>query len=62
MQHNIGFLLSNCPQELDFFYELHVEYYFDDFGIWLLKYRIELSCLYIPQRYPFISPLWLWSI
>ena len=22
---------------------------FDDFGIWLLGYRMEFSCLYIPQ-------------
>ena len=22
---------------------------FDDFGIWLLGYRIEISCLYIPH-------------
>ena len=28
---------------------------FDDFGIWLLGYRIELSCLFIPQGHYFIS-------
>ena len=35
---------------------------FDGFGIWLLGYRIQLSCLYIPQWHNCISTLWLWSI
>ena len=30
---------------------------FGDLGIWLLGYRIELSFLYIPQGYYFISTL-----
>ena len=34
---------------------------FDDFGIWLFGYRIELRCLYIPQGHDFVSTLWLWS-
>ena len=34
----------------------------DNFGTWLLGYRIEFSCLYIPQEHYFISTLWLWSI
>ena len=33
----------------------------DDFGEWLLGYRTEFSCLYIPQWHYFISTLWLWS-
>ena len=34
---------------------------FDNFGTWLLGYRFEFSCLYIPQGHYFISTLWLWS-
>ena len=34
---------------------------FDDFGIWLLGYMIELCCLYFPQGHTFISTMWLWS-
>jgi len=34
---------------------------FAGFGIWLLGYRIEFSCLYIPQGHYFTSTLWLWS-
>ena len=33
---------------------------FDDFGICLLGYRIEFSCLYIPQGHYFMSTSWLW--
>jgi len=32
---------------------------FDSFGIWLLGYRIEFSCLNIPQAHYFIRSLWL---
>ena len=32
---------------------------FDDFGIRLLGYRIEFSCLYIPQGHYFMSTFWL---
>ena len=34
---------------------------FDNFNIWLLSYRIEFRCLYIPQGHNVISTLWLWS-
>mgnify|MGYP006890274217 CR=1 FL=1 len=34
---------------------------FDDFGIWLLGYRIELCCLYFPQGHIFLSTMWLCS-
>jgi len=34
---------------------------FDDFGIYLLNYKIEFSCLYIPQGHAFISTMWLCS-
>ena len=34
---------------------------FDDFSMWLLGYRVEFSCLYIPLGHCFISSLWLWS-
>ena len=37
------FLLSNCPQVLKIFYDWPIKYYFDDFCVWLLGYRIELS-------------------
>ena len=33
----------------------------DDFSIWLLGYRIKLSCLYLPQGHYFISTMWVWS-
>jgi len=33
---------------------------FDNFGTWLLDYRIEFSCLYLPHGHIFISTLWLW--
>jgi len=32
---------------------------FDDLGIYLLGYRIEISCLYIPQGHYFMSTFWL---
>ena len=44
-------LLANCQQVLNIFYVQY--YFFDDFGIYLLGYRIEFSCLYIPQRESF---------
>jgi len=34
---------------------------FDDFTTWWQGYRIEFSCLYIPQGHHFINSLWLWS-
>ena len=49
------FLLSNWLQVLKLFYDWPVNIMFDDFGIWLLGYRIEFSCLFIQQRYNFIS-------
>ena len=32
---------------------------FDDFSIYLLGYRTEFSCLYLPQGQTFISTVWL---
>ena len=55
------FLRLNCLQVLNIFYDWPVKYYFDNFGIWLLGYRIEFSCLYIPQGHNFINTLRLWS-
>jgi len=34
---------------------------FEHFSIRLPSYRIEFSCLYIPQGHYFICTLWLWS-
>ena len=34
---------------------------FDDFGIWLLGYRTQFSCLYLPQWLNFVSTVWLRS-
>ena len=34
---------------------------FDDFGICLLGYRTEFSCLYLPQGHNFTSTVWLKS-
>mgnify|MGYP007091384655 CR=1 FL=1 len=34
---------------------------FDEFSIWLLGYRTEFSCLYLPQGHSLISTVWLWS-
>ena len=57
-KHNIVFLLSSCLQVLKFFYDWPIVFdIFDDFGIWLLGYRIKFSCLYIPQVHYFISTL-----
>ena len=44
---NCFLLLPNCLQVLNILYDWPVKYYFDDFGKWLLGYRIELSCLYV---------------
>ena len=35
--------------------------FFDGLGIWLLGYRIKLSCLYLPQGNYRGSSWWLWS-
>ena len=51
------YLLSNCPQVLKVF-DGYVIYYFWRFQyitLWLLGYRIEFSCLYLPQGHNFIS-------
>jgi len=34
---------SYCPYVLKIFYDWPIKYYFDDFCVWLLGYRIELS-------------------
>ena len=53
------FLLSNCSQELNLFKTHSLNIIFDGFGIRLLGYRIECSCLYLPQGHYFVSTLWL---
>ena len=61
LRHNISFptfKLSACTK---CFMAPPLYISFDKFGIWLLGYRIEFSCLYIPQWHSFISTLWLWS-
>ena len=35
---------------------------FDDFFKWLLGYKTEFSCLYLPQGHTIISTVWLWNI
>jgi len=54
--HNIGLLLSKCPQVLTLFntelntIEFNIRWiFFDDFGVWLLGYMFEFKCLYISQ-------------
>ena len=42
------------------YFQIYLNIIFDNFGIWLLGYRIEFSCLYIPLGLHFISTLWLW--
>ena len=56
------FLLPNCPQVLTIFNDWPIKKYVDDFGTWLLDYKKEFSCLYIPQGLYFINTVWLWSI
>ena len=43
------YLLSNCRQVLKLFKTNPLNIIFDDFSIWLLWYRTEFSCLYLPQ-------------
>ena len=42
-------LLSNCWQVLNLSRLTALNIIFDDFSIWLLGYRAEFSCLYLPQ-------------
>ena len=46
---------------LQYFINVLLNNTFDDFGMWLLDYWIEFSCLYISQGHYFISTLWLWE-
>ena len=55
------FLLSNCPQVLKSFMTDPLNIIFDNFWIWLLGYRIELSCLNILKAYYFMNTLWKWN-
>ena len=55
----LDFLLSNYPQVLQYFMTNPLDMIFGDFGIRLLGYEIEFSCLYIPKGLYFISTLWL---
>ena len=59
--NNIGFPAFKLPQRLNYFMTDPLNIIFDEFGIYLLGYRIEFSCLYIPQGLYSISNLWLWS-
>ena len=34
---------------------------FDDFSIWLLRYRTEFSCSYLPQGHKIIITVCLWG-
>ena len=58
--HNIGFPTYKLSENtwIKIFYDSPFKYYFDEFGIRLLGYKIEFSCLYIPHGH-FISTLWL---
>ena len=49
------YLLSNCRQVLKSFKTNPLNIIFDDFRIWLLGYRSEFRCLYLPQGYNVIS-------
>ena len=44
------FLLSNCPQVLRYCITDLLNTIFDNFGICLLGYRFEFSCLYICHK------------
>jgi len=48
------FLLPNCTKVLNIFMTYTLNIIFDDFDVWLYGYRIEFSCLYIPQGHYFI--------
>ena len=65
-------LKENTTQHWFFYFQITHKYWtsfmtdllniiFDDFRIWLLGYRIDFNCVYIPQGHYFISTLWLWS-
>jgi len=47
-KHNICFPTFEMPANTKTM--LWLTYYFDDYGIWLLGYMIEFSCLDITQR------------
>ena len=53
-QHNIGLpsFKLRVSTKKNFMTDL-LNIMFDDFGIWLLGYRIKFSCLYIPHGYYF---------
>jgi len=55
------YLLSNCRQVLQYCKTNPLSIIFDDFSTWLLQYRTEFSCLYIPQGHTFITTVWLRS-
>ena len=60
--NNTTLILQNYPQVLKTLFMTDLlNIIIDDFGIWLLGYRIKFSCLYIPQGHYLISTLWLWS-
>jgi len=53
------FLLTNCPNVLKCFMTNPLYIIFDDFGLRLIGYMIEFSCLYIPQGFYCMSTSWL---
>ena len=57
-QHKLGFPFFKLPASTK---NLLLNIILDDFRIWLLGYRTEFSCLYIPQGHYFISTVWQWS-
>ena len=61
-QHNLGLNTFKLPASTNHSININpLNNMFDDFSIWLLGYRTEFSCLYIPQGHNFISTVWLWS-
>ena len=59
-KNDIGFPTFKLPASTKIFSDWPVKYIciiFEDFGIWLLGYRIKFSCLYIPQGHYFIITL-----
>ena len=61
-QHNLGLHTFKLPTSTKTYFKINqLNMIFDDFStcIWLLGYRTEFSCLYLPQGHSFISIVWL---
>ena len=59
-QHWFSYFQIACKY-LKYFMTNPLNIIFYNFGIWLLGYMIEFSCLYLPQVHYFISTLWVWN-